>query len=163
MLKKALIIGIVAAFVVTVGAIAYASIPGPDGVIHGCYKTTNPAQGSLIAIDSAATCPSGFAALNWNQTGPQGPAGAPGISNYEVVNNHIITDFHPGASYLVSATCPAGKKVLGGGYEGNESVKVIWDRPGGGTNNDAGWFSELIPLASFSSFDMWAICATVAT
>ena len=59
----AIIAGVVALFV---GAgVAFASIPGSDGTIHGCYKTNNPNQGTLIVVDSAATCPNGYTALNW--------------------------------------------------------------------------------------------------
>src|SRR5258708_39965096 len=73
--KIGILIGITALVLTAGGAIAYASIPAPNGTIDGCYKTSGPAQGALIIIDSTATCPSGTAALNWNQTGPQGPAG----------------------------------------------------------------------------------------
>src|SRR5258708_20634219 len=78
--KIGILIGITALVLTAGGAIAYASIPAPSGTIDACYKTSGPAQGALIVIDSAATCPSGTAPLNWNQTGPQGPAGPPGLS-----------------------------------------------------------------------------------
>lgn len=57
--------------------IAYASIPDSNGVIHGCYKTSN---GSIRVIDSPAVqCdPRNETAISWNQTGPQGPAGEVG-------------------------------------------------------------------------------------
>lgn len=58
-----------------VGGTAFASIPGSTGVINGCYSTKN---GALSVIDSSAKCPNGTTALSWNQTGPQGPAGATG-------------------------------------------------------------------------------------
>src|SRR5581483_10638436 len=57
-----------------VAGVAYASIPGSDGVIHGCYAKT----GALSVIDSAKRCPNGTTALNWNQQGPQGVPGAAG-------------------------------------------------------------------------------------
>lgn len=57
-------------------AVVSASIPDASGVIHGCYRTNN---GTLRIIDSASqTCAGNEAALTWNQTGPQGPAGATG-------------------------------------------------------------------------------------
>ena len=60
----------------TLGAagIAVASIPGQGGVINGCYNKTN---GELRVIDSAAgdTCRNHESAIQWNQTGPQGPVG----------------------------------------------------------------------------------------
>lgn len=57
--------------------IAYAAIPDSNGVIHGCYKTSN---GSLRVIDSPAVqCdPRNETAISWNQTGPQGPQGPAG-------------------------------------------------------------------------------------
>jgi hypothetical protein len=71
-------LGAIAAALV-MGGIAYASIPGPDGVIHGCYLT----NGNLRVIDSAASCKSNETPLTWSQhgpTGPQGPAGPPGAT-----------------------------------------------------------------------------------
>jgi len=58
--------------------VVYASIPGPGGVINGCYQHSS---GKLRVIDSAATCLPDEVALNWNQTGtagPPGPTGPPG-------------------------------------------------------------------------------------
>lgn len=49
--------------------IAFASIPGPDGVIHGCYKKNGDL--GLRIIDSTEQCKSNEIALNFNQTGPQ--------------------------------------------------------------------------------------------
>lgn len=72
------------AVAVTVGlmllsVIAYASIPGPDGVIHGCYKKSG---GTLRVIDrSVANCSRDETSLSWSQQGPagaQGPAGPQG-------------------------------------------------------------------------------------
>ncbi len=112
----ALILGIV--LLLVVGGIAYASIPGSDGVIHACYKNSNPAQGALIAIDSAASCPSGYTALNWNQIGPQGPTGpqgAPGISGLEIVVASGTVPNAEATTFFAEATCPSGKHALGGG------------------------------------------------
>lgn len=111
----------VALLLMAVGAVAYASIPGPDGVIHGCYKTSNPAQGALIAIDSAASCPSGYAALNWNQTGPQGPegpqgpAGTNGVSGLEY--KFQVVSVPADSTYTeVRVFCSSGKTAISGGF-----------------------------------------------
>lgn len=111
--RLALLVAVVAVGLLGAG-IAYASIPGPDGVVHGCYKTSNPGQGALIVVDSAATCPSGFAGLNWNQSGPQGPQGSPGISGYQYVIHHYTGPF-PTGSQNFSVACPAGKYVIWSG------------------------------------------------
>ncbi len=56
--------------------IAFASIPGANGVIYGCYSN---GSGILRVIDnSTQQCKSNEIALNFNQTGPQGPQGIPG-------------------------------------------------------------------------------------
>src|SRR5438105_8961950 len=66
--------------VVLVGAaVAYAAIPGTDGVIAGCYSSKD---GTLRVIDQqqAQTCGSKETALNWNQQGPPGPTGTTGAT-----------------------------------------------------------------------------------
>ncbi len=66
--------------VVLAGAAASAAtILGHSGVIHGCYSNFS---GALQVINTAngAKCPRRTTSLNWNQTGPQGPAGTNGAS-----------------------------------------------------------------------------------
>ncbi len=58
-----------------VATVVYASIPGPGGVINGCFQHSS---GKLRVIDSSATCLPDEVALNWSQTGPAGPVGPPG-------------------------------------------------------------------------------------
>lgn len=126
--RKVLTTAIAALCLVGVGAgIAWASIPGPDGVIHGCRKNTD---GSLRAIDSAATCPSGWTELNWNQTGPQGPAGTvPTPITVTQVVRHTPTD---GTFIPETVTCPSGKHAINGGVL--QAQAVGW--PGG---SQYGW------------------------
>jgi hypothetical protein len=62
----------------SVAPAAQASIPGPDGVIHGCYPNATGVLATLSVIDSAATCPPGQNPLLWNVTGPTGPTGLTG-------------------------------------------------------------------------------------
>jgi len=117
------ILAVVAAVFLVFGgaAIAYASIPGPDGVIYGCYKTGNPNPGSLIVVDSGASCPSGYVALNWNQTGPQGPAG---ISGWETIRGGGVPANLTGGGYYTATQalhCPTGKFAVGGGYHYDNS------------------------------------------
>jgi hypothetical protein len=58
------------------------SIPDSSGVIHACYKANaNGNTSPLGVIDTAlpkGQCPSNQTELDWNQAGPQGPAGPPG-------------------------------------------------------------------------------------
>jgi hypothetical protein len=57
------------------GGIAYAAIPGPGGVIQGCYQKSG---GSLRVVDSAASCKPSEKSLSWDQRGATGPSGTPG-------------------------------------------------------------------------------------
>lgn len=47
--------------------------------------------------------------------GPAGPAGAPGVSGYQLVSVESPTDSNP--TKQITASCPSGKKVLGGGID----------------------------------------------
>src|SRR6266702_1543885 len=113
---------------VLVGVTAWASIPGPNGTIYGCYKTSN---GALIVIDSNATCPSGTVSLNWNQTGPQGP---PGILSESSSSSFTSTTF-PGSSWTsvlsVNLTLPTSQLVMLTGsfqsYGGDTGIRFSVD------------------------------------
>jgi deoxycytidylate deaminase len=53
--------------------------------------------------------------------GVQGPAGATGpsgVSGYEIVSTGF-QDIPAGGQSDITASCPAGKRVIGGGFEGN--------------------------------------------
>jgi hypothetical protein len=59
-----------------VATAAVASIPGPGGVIHGCYGKS----GRLRVTDTSTgqSCRKLETSLTWNQAGPAGPPGARG-------------------------------------------------------------------------------------
>jgi hypothetical protein len=67
---------VAAAVAVGVAGTAYATIPGGDGVIRGCYGKSG---GALRVIDGSVTnCKSGETSLNWSQQGLPGPPGPQG-------------------------------------------------------------------------------------
>jgi len=79
-----------AVVVVVAAGAAYAAIPGPGGVIHGCIAKST---GSLRVIDNATqTCKSNETALSWNQQGQPGPAGAPAVVNRTVLHYSNAAD-----------------------------------------------------------------------
>jgi hypothetical protein len=88
------------------------------GKIHGCARSTS---GFLKLVHSHTSCPSGSELVTWNQhgrqgpRGPQGDDGPPGVSQYEEVRSAPLS-MGPGEGGHADATCPQGKKVLGGGY-----------------------------------------------
>jgi hypothetical protein len=79
--------GLAGALVLAGGAAfgAVSSIPDSAGVIHGCYDS----GGNVKVIDTSVTttCPKGYSALNWNQTGPAGQQGPKGISGSSIVTS----------------------------------------------------------------------------
>ena len=73
-LRPAAVTAAITALLLSTG-IASASIPDGSGVIHGCYAK----GGDFRVIDAPReACKSGEKAIEWNQVGPQGPAGAEG-------------------------------------------------------------------------------------
>ena len=119
-LRKKLVIGsAVIAIGIGVGAFAYASIPDSGGVIHGCYKTSD---GKLRVVDS--TCASGETSLNWNQTGPVGPQGPVGISNFQLVRHFYSVDLMAGDTNGYNVICPSGTVVISGGYQTGDAVNA---------------------------------------
>jgi len=139
--------------------IAYASIPGPDGVIHACYKNTD---GSTRIIDSSACCPNGYTALNWNQVGPSGPPGVNGtngVSGYEVVSEEVAADAHQHVT-----SCPTGKHALSGGLEWHpglygEPPNLTNEVPGFDhiTADHTGWVFYYLQVNVVYTFDV--VCA----
>lgn len=107
-----------------VGGVAVASIPDASGVIHGCRKNND---GSLRVIDSDAgqTCPNGWTALNWSQTGPAGPAG---VSGYEYLNRLMSGPASSATPFEGFIYCSPGKRPLGGGaivHPLNGTVRIV--------------------------------------
>jgi hypothetical protein len=113
MLRRSVVLAVVAAALAAVGGVAYASIPDSSGVIHACYLRSG---GSLRVVDASVTgCKSTETALNWNQQGPPGPAGPAGPAG------------PTGATGATGATGPAGPAGPAGtsgaahGYFGTDS------------------------------------------
>ena len=69
------LIGLLAAMLFA--GVAWASIPDSNGVIHGCYLNRG---GAIRVIDSGAgqRCTRQETPIEWNETGPAGPAGQKG-------------------------------------------------------------------------------------
>ena len=104
--------------------------------------------------------------------GPPGPAGPPGVSGYELVTQTESTTVpgdNPTSRLSATATCPAGKRVISGGYDAHydpdrigNSIRVVRSSPVG----DNAW-TALIDLNGWPDRDpsvrlvlvVTAICA----
>jgi len=96
--RRLLLAGVAVAAGVVVAGIAYAAIPGPGGVIQGCYQKSN---GSLRVIGTNPTvgggsCSPGEQPVSWSQSGQVGPTGSTGATGAT------------GATGETGATGPAG-------------------------------------------------------
>lgn len=144
-MRKFVVPVVAAATVLVASGVAVASIPGADGVIHGCY-TQGTGTLRVINLGAKQSCGTNEHALSWSQTGPKGdpgPQGPPGpsggASGYEVdscnVGLQLATNGNPlcivsvGDSFAsVVLGCPAGKVALSGGYQntsGNFSLNQV--------------------------------------
>jgi hypothetical protein len=58
--------------------------------------------------------------------GPLGPQGLPGVSGYQIVSTPITSvSINGNSTTTLTATCPAGKNVIGGGYESSTGAFVL--------------------------------------
>lgn len=95
--------------------------------------------------------------------GPQGPPGPPGISGYEVLTETVGGT--AADNKTVSVSCPAGKKLLGGGAitSGNVSNVALY-RNGvnpPGSNTWVAYAHEFAPEAGAWSLSVEIFCANV--
>ena len=91
--------------------------------------------------------------------GPQGPKGDPGgFSGYEIVTN--VDTLPSGGGLHVVATCPAGKKVLGGGYSSGANLATERSLP---INNGTAWDIYVNDTDNTTQgVAVYAICANVS-
>ena len=90
--------------------------------------------------------------------GDQGDPGVNGVSGYQEVTGPDKT-LSVGQAGLSTANCPAGKRVVGGGYDGAVFLALDEDMP---INGGSGWFVLAKNVDSVPGyFHAYAICATV--
>jgi hypothetical protein len=117
------LIAIVALFLV--GGVAWAAIPGSNGVITGCRHNSTGAL-RVIDAEAGATCAGNETQLTWNQQGPQGPAGIVGF--YSRSSEQTV----PGSSnQTIGMDCLAGDIAVSAGYDmgANRPLKIYTIEP----------------------------------
>jgi hypothetical protein len=189
--RKTIIAGVTALALTAGASAATAAVmsSGPvdgSGVIHGCWTTKGPLNGSHVfrLEDAGASCPTGTTAISWNMQGPEGPAGpsgpagpttaGPGGLNVTVVKNTqggIGTEYDSAtavcpasAPYVLSGEAvsipPAGALTVSEPYDFTTGTPVTGAEVSGDTY---GWQME-IPQGSQSTaakggLDVYAICS----
>jgi hypothetical protein len=117
------------ALVAALGGVAWAAIPGPSGIIHGCYNK-HGGQLRVINLATGGRCRHKEAALSWSETGPPGPrggggpkgatgktgktgvTGAQGPSNAYAASETGAVALTPGGKDVLNLALPAGKYVV---------------------------------------------------
>jgi hypothetical protein len=81
------------ALAIALGGVGYAATTAGDSsgnqVINACVE---PADNSL-RLSTNGSCPGGQTLITWNQLGPQGPPGNPGVSSSPVIANNLSKTF----------------------------------------------------------------------
>jgi hypothetical protein len=115
-----------AALFIAVGGFAFAAIPGPDGVIHACYKKRG---GALSVVAGGKKCPRGTRALSWNQLGPTGAKGPKGANGTKGANGQAGVQGGEGkkgdAGTAVAYARVAANGTLEPGDSGNQNKTVV--------------------------------------
>lgn len=136
-------------------------------VYYACEKS----DGGIYMIPPTGNCKTGETQLSWNQQGPMGNVGPPGatgatgatgpqgpsgVSGYHVVSASGSCG-GPGQC-SISATCPTGESVLGGGYNIPYSV---WTGEVIGDDGSNGVWTVTI-YSTYSSNISWSVNAVCA-
>ena len=138
-------ITLAAVVVVSGSGFAWATIPGPDGVIDGCYNT---ATGALRIVDGTE-CRAAEQPVSWNQTGPEGPIGPtgpkgdpgepgePGLQGpkgdpggFGPVNIYRASSASDSLAFKdATVYCPEGQVATGGGATlgGSRQADGLWN------------------------------------
>jgi Collagen triple helix repeat (20 copies) len=182
------VVGLVASSAIVVVAVVQAAIPDASGVIHACYRANGNLRlvdksictSSETALTWNQTGPQGPGG-GPGPAGAQGPQGAPGpagtpgpqgapgpqgqpgtsgsagVAGYEIISTHQTLPLN--GSIEVTATCPTGKRVIGGGYVAPSVLDTASSsRPDG----DKGWHVEFKSNGGNGDASAYAICASVS-
>ena len=86
--------------------------------------------------------------------GPKGDTGAPGVSGYEIVyeNMYLLV----GQTGTVTATCPVGKKAMGGGVGSDARLAIVESIP---IDGGQAWKVRVANLNGDSGVSAYAVCA----
>ena len=158
------------------GAATLTSADGGDSnLIHACV---NNGSGQVQIVGPDDACRRNWTATDWNITGPQGPQGEqgelgpegpqgeqgelgpegpqgePGLSGHQVVFSVFGSVAYP-ADSLRTLSCPAGKKVLGGGWQNFDGL----NKPlrGSFPSSSTGWTFRSV--TGGGRIAVYAICA----
>jgi hypothetical protein len=127
----------------------------PAKLAPNAVRTAHVLNGSLLSADfRAGQIPQGPK----GDKGDKGDTGAVGVSGLELVESS--TSSSTGDVKQGVASCPAGKRVLGGGGRAPSTVAIWMSRP---ADNGTQWIAGGREVSDSGSWAMtaWAVCASV--
>jgi hypothetical protein len=130
--------------------------------VNGIQASRTPTANMLLPLDANGKLPSSIGAVG--PAGPAGPAGAVGVSGEQLVTADSATNSNTVKSQ--SASCPSGKKVLGGGAAVNTTSNTLAITRSSPASDLKSWTAEAQETAAFSGnwrVTVYAVCATVAS
>jgi hypothetical protein len=129
-------------------------------LVFGHRISTSPKAGDIPVVDADGKLPASLGAI-----GPQGPKGdtgaqgAVGLANVEIVTAQSVND-NLGGEKTAAATCPSGKKAIGGGGQWISSLIPPSAWPVGDTAWRASGYAS---PGAYYSVKAYVVCATVAS
>lgn len=178
-ISPATVIATVALVAATTGTATAAGVIDGSKLLGNSVTSAKVKNGSLQTKDLSASARNSLR----GQTGPQGPqgtkgdkgdpgekgdkgpkgdTGAPGVSGHQIYNSiHVLLGSTSGATF--TATCPSGKRVLGGGViTFNKKVQVLSSYPSSSTQ----WTAQVTtysgaPLGTHTPVHLRLVCANV--
>lgn len=141
--------------------------------VNKIKASRTPTPGMLVPLDATGKFPASVGAIGAagpagaqgakGDKGDKGEAGTPGVSNVQIVNDSSVNNTATGLK-TATASCPSGKKVIGGGAEIQSSpiYPITVNKP---LADLSGWTASGFKEAASGAFwgvVAYAVCATVA-
>lgn len=147
-------------------------------VFYACYVPSSGVTYRIKEVDVKQNCSSDHVMFSWTDggvAGPQGPKGDPGpqgtpgpkgdpgVSGFTGVE-YVLSPpetINPGTSAIVSAKCPAGSKVVSGGFIINPSGSTPSVNVSRFELSDSSWlvsFDNTVANAKSHDVNVYAVC-----
>jgi hypothetical protein len=137
--------------VLTLAGVAYATIPGADGVILSCYD-----GGGNLRVVQAYPCPKGFTPLQWDQQGVNGDTGATGPTGPPGVKGDTGATGATGDTGATGATGPTGAT----GQSGATGATGATGAPGSGGVTAYGEITSVGEVVAAKSHNISSVTVT---
>jgi len=133
-------------------------------MVNGIQASRTPTPNMLLPLDANGKLPSSIGAVGpAGPAGKAGPTGPVGVSAEQLVTADSSTNSNTVKSQ--TASCPSGKKVVGGGAAVNTTSNSLAITRSSPTGDLGGWTAEAQETSAFAGnwrVTAYAVCAKVA-